>query len=247
VSLLLHYKMNDNAANSTVADASGNGRHGTLYANTTPANTDTVDAAGKIGGALQFTATSNHNIIAPATTPAGTYAIALWVYFNSFGADGNAWVACQRTATSGASQNWQIIRYASDNNNLRLIHWTEANFFDTTLIVNPSLAAWYHVAAVVDASAHKTTPYVNGTAGTEVSFTGTPYNGASNLRIGCTGWGTPSLYLNALLDDFRIYDEALTAAKIQAIYNGGAGSEHPQPWFRPMWAAHQQQFLSGAA
>jgi len=242
MSLLLHYKCNDNAANATVDDASGNGRNGTFLASTTPTNTNTVDATGKVNGALSFATASKHNIkYDAAVTPAGSYSMAAWVNFASFGAAGNVWIACQRSATSGAYQNWQWFRYKPDNDHIRWMLWTASGSYLVTVLENPSLATWYHMAIVVDVSTHKITPYLNGTAGTQADFVGTPYNGSANLRISGTSWASPiDLCIDGLVDDFRIYDEALNTARIGLIYHAGAGTEIAKPW-----AARRRRAICG--
>jgi hypothetical protein len=67
--------------------------------------------------------------------------------------------------------------------------------------------------------------YVNGSvpAQTKGADTGSPLGTMSqrNWRIGTDTSTTPDTYFSGLIDDVRIYNRALSASEIQAMYNGG--------------------------
>lgn len=72
---------------------------------------------------------------------------------------------------------------------------------------------WHFFAATSQSGANKL--YVDG--GAAVAGTATPTVDAYPLEIGNSGCSNG--YFNGLIDDVRVYDRALSAAEIQAIYN----------------------------
>ena len=88
-----------------------------------------------------------------------------------------------------------------------------------------SLTNWSHIVLTRSISDAKL--FIEGSLKTNESFTNTHFNIAQNgLWIGGDqdsvggGWSTKQ-QLNGLLDDVRIYDRALSAAEVQALYNLG--------------------------
>ena len=82
-------------------------------------------------------------------------------------------------------------------------------------------AAWHHVAVVLDAGAPYTgTLYVDGVAaGTNAAMTLRPSSlgNTTNNWIGRSAY-TADPYFAGLIDDFRVYNRALSAAELTALY-----------------------------
>ena len=82
---------------------------------------------------------------------------------------------------------------------------------------------WHHLAITYNVSSGYTELYLDGT----LNNSGTTSSGAVTTafysigRIEDTG-GTPT-YFNGGIDEFAIWDEALTSAEITALYNSGSG------------------------
>ena len=77
---------------------------------------------------------------------------------------------------------------------------------------------------VVDNSALQIKTYVNGTLTSSYSFPSGqagPYINVNTFNVGDIGSGYNIGYFNGLIDDVRIYNRALSAAEISAMYNGG--------------------------
>jgi hypothetical protein len=114
--------------------------------------------------------------------------------------------------------------------------WIE--FVGTQRLANVTNGEWHHLAFVYDEATSKLTTYVDGTA-----LTGLPANltdiknggaprgalsfknvskfvvgGPSHHALGATPDGWMANY-SGELDQFRLYNKALTAAEIQALYN----------------------------
>jgi hypothetical protein len=72
---------------------------------------------------------------------------------------------------------------------------------------------WYYVAGTYDGAYARL--YINGNFNNQAAGTGSISTSALPLTIG----GGSGINFNGLLDDVRIYNRALSAAEIQALYN----------------------------
>ena len=77
---------------------------------------------------------------------------------------------------------------------------------------------WYQIAGTFDGSTVKT--YVNGVLDRQVSASGILSSTTYAIDLGKTADGTNN-YFNGLIDDARVYNRALSAAQLAALYNGG--------------------------
>lgn len=95
------------------------------------------------------------------------------------------------------------------------------------------LNAWHHLVCVGDRSASKIKGYLDG---------GTPLESTMNSSVSLSASGQPLLigqhltfYLAGLVDEFSIFDYALSATDVSNIYNGGPNdisSLNPIAWWR---------------
>lgn len=215
--LVGHWKMNDNAADTDVADASGNGHTGTASQ-----NTEDMTATGKINEALDFNGTDDYVNITGASalrlTDGGT--IMAWIEPDGLGGGSVGRIADKGTTTS-ATNGFMFYVYA---NNV-LAFRVDAASNNTTSSANAfSLDAWTHVAVVFTAEGR--TLYADGVDVTASGGdeTGLPPDVAGDLRIGNRAGATDRAFDGAI-DDVRIYKRPLTQLEIQAIYNSGSGTE----------------------
>ena len=216
--LVGHWNMNDSTANTTVADGSGKGNHGTARKNTSALST-----TGKIDGALTFNGTSDYvncgNNSSLDITDAIT--ISAWVKFNRLGID-------QGIVDKGFNNISGVIR---------LWIWSGNNkvYFDApegTVRINGapvggfSINTWYHIVATYDKNAgpNNLNLYINGT--NVATSTDTDAMGTNNadLIIGARKQGSGEFF-SGLIDNVMIYNKALSQEKIATLYNGGAGTE----------------------
>ena len=109
-------------------------------------------------------------------------------------------------------------------------HFFQENVGNTLGLVQSTTTAttgiWYHLAATFSKSSGKLTLYVNGTQEGQVTgLTDYDITGTTDaLIIGAKKYYTlpPDGYVNGAIDEVAIWDEAITAAEITALYNSGA-------------------------
>ncbi len=97
--------------------------------------------------------------------------------------------------------------------------------------LNPAVVTdglWHHVAAVFTAISSTATLYVDGVAGPATSISGFAPSTSQPLYIGRDPAYT-TRFFQGLLDEISIYNRALTATEIQAIYNAGAAGKCVTP------------------
>ncbi|MCX6793223.1 MAG: prepilin-type N-terminal cleavage/methylation domain-containing protein [Candidatus Falkowbacteria bacterium] len=221
----------DEGSGTTAIDSSGNNKSGTLVGSPTY-------VAGKSGNALQFTGTNLVRIGANSdfVFQEGNYwTISLYVNTtSSYVGAGTTGADILGKAIVGATSAYAITvgnvnGSGMDNKVGFTIDSAPGNNYSTG---NPAIPAlndglWHHIVIVYDASSGPT--YTKGT----IYYDGTSY-GTYNANTLKTGWATsssyalaigtayvscPSLCFSGKVDDVRIYNRALSAAEVIALYN----------------------------
>jgi uncharacterized protein len=212
---VVHYKF-DETSGTTAADSSGNGKTATLTAATW--------AAGKINNAVSMSGSTQYvSMPTGIVSTLNDFSIATWVKLNAvttwtriFDIGTGTTVNMFLTPTSGTAIRFAITTGGSGS---------EQRINGTAAL--PS-GTWKHVAVTLSGSTGVL--YVDGVqVGTNTAMTLKPSSlGNTNLNyIGKSQYGDP--YLNGLVDDFRIYDRALSAAEVQALFTGAT----PAPTVTP--------------
>jgi hypothetical protein len=203
----------DQGSGTIAGDVTGNGNDGTLRG-------DPTWAVGQIGGALEldgddYVECGNSGIL--NITEQVTLA---------------AWVKPDLASTSTA---WSgIIMRGGPNIDTFAFYYRETSRqlgFKTTG-TDPAwmpIAAeglfdgqWHHVAAVYDGTVK--TIYLDGESVGTLDSTGPIETSDGRLLLGAgRDTSPPTLYLAGLIDDARVYDEALAQVEIQATMEGGGG------------------------
>ena len=222
--LVLYYSCEE-VSGTTLPDMSGNGNNGTLVGPFTV-------AAGQVGNALLLTAnnadapTSGGYVVMPPKILAGssTMTIATWFKINST-------LAFQRIFDIGTSDTTSSMyltpRDSANPSNLRFsIRMTLADggLFKEDLQAAPVKTiptnTWEHVAVVLDASGGRL--YLNGQqvgVNTAMTMRPTTLGDTPSDWIGRSEFAI-NPYLDGAIDEFRIYNRALSAAEISALYSG---------------------------
>jgi prepilin-type N-terminal cleavage/methylation domain-containing protein len=182
----------DEGTGTVAGDSSGYGRSGTI--------TNGTWTTGKIAGAIQFSSTN-------VSTPD------LGVPSNG-SATFSAWINITTSANSKGSQNSIFSNFYQHSANNFLYNTGGSDYFN----VVPTTNAWHHVAFTWNGNSATSILYLDGVkygvtvqASASTGFLG-------NANIGGTVVGN---YFSGLIDDVRIYNRALSAAEISALYNGG--------------------------
>ncbi len=218
---LAHYKLNDDAANTDVADASGNALHGTAST-----NTENLSVAAKLNDGFNLAAT--HYVALPDGTSSGLggaegATIVAWVKRSGIGTRQTLFRVAF-TAASKATLEFQT------NNTIRAGGRAVAG--DPYLTVDTTgtytdTASWHMIAAVFDLPNDTIKIYYDGelVKSGSASFLQNTFS-AEVGDVNSLGCYTDGNYIvNGIQDDTRFYAAALTAGQIERLYNAGHGTE----------------------
>ena len=209
-STLAIYLKFDETGGTLAADSSGRAFHATLV------NGPTF-ATGKLGNALGLTPTSSHYAKLPSGVVSGftDFTVSTWVKVNAFA----TW---QRIFDFGTGTNnymfltTQYTATAPNNAKLRFAIRT-ASVGEQTVSGTVALTAgaWTHVAVTRTGTTVRL--YVNGAQAGSGTIALSPSDlGTTTLNyLGKSQFNDP--YLDAALDDFRIYSQALSASDITSL------------------------------
>jgi hypothetical protein len=188
-------------------DSSGSGRNGTLV------NGPTF-VTGRIGQALNLDGTNDH-VTLPAGIVSGltNFTIATWVKLDTTA----AW---RRIFDFGTGTTTNMFLVPTAGSTIRFAITTSGSGGEQRINGTAALptGVWKHVA--VTRNGNTGTLYVDGVqVGQNTNMTLSPSSlGNTNLNyIGRSQYADP--YLDGQIDDFRIYNGALTATEIAALFN----------------------------
>jgi autotransporter-associated beta strand protein len=212
--LTTYYRFNE-ASGPTASDASG------LSPSATLVNGASLTASGKFGNGVSLNGSSQYvSLPNGLITGLGDATISAWVYLNSL----NTWA---RVFDFGVDTDKYMFLSIHNGSGMRFA-LTKFTGNGEQGLNGPALSVgtWHHVAVTLkadNAGSAVGTLYLNGApvaSNTAMTFTpdmiGRLVN-ATNNYIGRSQWpGDP--YLNGRVDDFRIYNGALSAVEIAALY-----------------------------
>ncbi len=193
--------------NGDAKDSTSNENHGTVLG-----ATPTTDRHGKIDGALSFNAGNRINLPSAFQNISNstTLTLSIWVKHNTTTPGANRYVTITRIHNgsayilwSGPSHRYQLT-YPISTNSLATI---ESTFVTTN---------WTHIVGVRNGA--NVSLYVNGVLSNSASNANNPtINSPVNAVIGRSPFSDTERFVGSL-DDVRIYDRALTAAEVKALY-----------------------------
>jgi hypothetical protein len=224
----------DESSGPSAADATGNGNTGTWT------NSPTYTASGKINGALTFAnATDTYVDVANPSNFAfertNAFTLAAWIYRTSTATEGNILAKVLSSAGWTGYSFWMDFNGASFFCTSNCVKVTLVNDVGTsnTLYVSAdntpaATGAWHHVAATYDGSstAAGVKIYVDGVAQATVVIIDNltaSILAATDLKIGVDVTGQTDAFTGRI-DDARVYNRALSAAEVTALYNYTGGS-----------------------
>jgi N-acetylneuraminic acid mutarotase len=197
--------------NGTIAyDSSGNGNDGNLTGGPTW-------ATGKIGGALSFDGVDDYVLI-PATTDLDLMrlTISTWVYSTNF--DHNGFIF-EKTADGNVNTQYNLF---IQNSELRFRVKPINSSYSDTKVDQSILSGWSFITSSYNSSKRKL--FVNGQLVASNDFNETIATNPNGISlIGAYAFNSigSNYFFNGLIDDVRIYDRALSAEEVQALYNMG--------------------------
>ena len=219
--LVGYWKLDGNAS-----DSSGKGKHGTLIG-----GTPTKDRFGITGASLSFNGSSDY-----ITLPTSTLA------YNS-SATYAAWIDPENLTQKGAILGHDTNNLADYSDALCGGFWLKTSSFRGTVYSNTgyqvittaaTAGVWQHIVFVKDIANSQIKLYKNGVLISTVAFTpatlgvdGTVQCGLNRLmvaRFNSSNTDGPQDKFNGYIDDVRIYNRALTADDVLALYNNGGPS-----------------------
>jgi len=225
----------DEASGSSTTDAY-NAQAGTLSDSTpspTALPTWTTGHTGTSGSALHFDGAGSYVALASTTTAAllGSSSLSFWIKTtqtgNAAGWDSPAVIASEQSGSTNDIQ-WGVLNASGK---IGFDVGNAAGVYSTTS-VNDN--AWHQVAITRDASTSLVSIYIDGT----LEATGSPTDAGFTATLNkLTGFGatnnflndaastdlTDNHFLNADLDDVRIYSHVLTADQVAAIKSVESG------------------------
>lgn len=201
--LLAYYKFD---GNSNTSVGSNNGT-----------DTSITYSAGKISDGADFNGTSSNIKLAVETTMTTSFTIAGWVKTDVNNAYKGIYYSGENTNA------WAL--FMQNTGKIELLENNLAEYVGATVL---STGTWYHVALVKSTdSGTNLTIYVNGASdgtascGSVQTPTTFAYFGIKRES------GVNSNFWDGMLDEFGLWDRALSGAEISELYNGGAGLTYP--------------------
>jgi hypothetical protein len=209
---LIGYWNFDEKSGTIAHDSSSNGYDGTV-------NGGADWTTGKVGNALTFNGNGNYvNIPGSENVDISSgITIEAWVKFNDITPDPFAahtiaakWGVGDRAFYLGQGGNNDKFEYDLWANGDAWIVGPVSSLYSNTA---PVAGVWTHVAATYDGSIANF--YINGNLDISQSATGLIHQGGRQIEIGGVSTGYPH-YFNGLIDEVRIYNNALTQEQICA-------------------------------
>jgi hypothetical protein len=171
-----------------------------------------VDEAFNLNGTSQYVDVPN----SPSLNPAGSITCEAWVYLRQYPASSTSPVI-KKAGEGSVPQDGYSLEIAAGGANFGVyVNGAWANNNDSIPV---PLNQWTHVAGVYDGTNNFL--YVNGQLASSVHAPGTISPSGNDLQIGHDP-SDATRYFNGLIDEATVYNTALTAAQIQAIYDAGS-------------------------
>jgi len=202
--VVAHWSMDDNEANTTVLDTTGN------HNGTCSVNTNTIyNASGKLGGCQTIDGTVINTIPDSDDLKTQAFSISLWIKFNQIESSVYGQTLFMGTG-DGTWTNGYLMRQAGNKFYFNTNHWQNGQ----VLVSTQSLMAntWYHLVFVVNDSAVNKM-YING-----IEEASGPYSivnhSFSDKKIASSVLGN----LDGFIDQVLFTEGALSQSEVSALY-----------------------------
>jgi hypothetical protein len=175
-----------------------------------------------MGNAMNFV--SGNSVEADVTIPTGDFSLSVWLKRSGSGPNAEEIFFGRGT---GQSVTWEIY-YQSSLKYLAI--WYDASHNIQTVDVSSIITdgQWHHIAFTITSS--KRAVYVDGIskslAGDTWSHTHNFNNGSTSVQIG--NWSYDNRSFVGAIDDFRLFDRALTREEVSTLYKNKTQAELPE-------------------
>ncbi|HEX9646335.1 MAG TPA: LamG-like jellyroll fold domain-containing protein, partial [Alphaproteobacteria bacterium] len=199
------YKMDEAgwAGAGDVADSSGNALHGTALGGAIPVPARVCNGA-QLDGVARYLEVADDNRL----DMAGSFTVTAWINANALGAELKTIVSKDENFEFHLDNTGQINWWWQDSGG------TAQTFTTTGTAIVPG--NWVHVAVVYAPGSQVI--YIDGVSRGTATFAGGLLNNADPLQIGADQYpGQPQRVFDGLIDEVRVYGQALTQADIALI------------------------------
>ncbi|TLX73276.1 LamG domain-containing protein [Labilibacter sediminis] len=208
--VILHYAFENN-----LNDETSNNHDGTAV------KTINYDASGKIGSCLSLSKTdvgggeSPSGLLDTSTDP---FTVTTWVKIDDLSSPCTFFVIYQNGGTATRADGWAIV-----HNNTSRIRYNFGTVVkdDLSTVISTGLAGWNHIATVVDPVGGTITTYVDGAFDYTVSASIGQFLG--KVSVGYNAENEVRTH-DGLLDEFALFNRALTAEEVADVYANGVPS-----------------------
>lgn len=179
-----------------------------------------VNSAGKIGSCYSFGTSSSYMTLPPETmTGFGTEcSVSFWIKILSWNTSYATYFQAGKGGTAWNNYIFGFLRNSSGSTICFTISNGSSASNNSYLTSTINLNTWYHIVLVYKTG--KCQIYLNGVLDHEYDTTIVPkFSDISKITIGTCN-ATSSYQTNCLLNDFRIYDHALSVAEVREIAQG---------------------------
>lgn len=181
-------------------------------------------AVGKVGQAFDLDGVDDFVGITPAASldfGTGDFSIETWVKFNVLSADQEIF---HKVVGMYPNDRAYFLEWDSPATLRFMVHGTTSNQNDFNVPVSLSAGQWHHVAAVRQGNA--STLYLDGSSiGSQTAGSNVDVGSGGFARIGqvAPNGVAVSRPFNGEIDELAIYNRALGASEIKAIFDAGSG------------------------
>jgi len=221
--LVAHWTFDE--ASGPVLDSSGNNYHGTIV------GTVSRDQAGKIGGAFAFSAAGWVDFGVGTVTSKITnlpITVSYWIKTTTTtGTRCAVWMGKRGTDS-------QYLQTGMKNGNANAAYRnpdfdTAAAWKDRGTTATEADGKWHHIVAVYPDAASRHV-YVDGVLAASASVTQAYFTGTDQVAVGSNNRRTTLTDpFDGLIDDVKMWNEALTAGEVAAVYADGLGDVAANP------------------
>ncbi len=213
---LAHWKLDDGAG-PTAIDSAG-GHDGTLV-------NDPVWVAGKLDGGLDFDGDNDRVDVGTFDVTGSGLTMMAWFNAETIStADGR--IVSKANGTSASDAWWQLSTTDSGSNRFLRMRvkagGTTTTFADSSENLTPG--GWYFAVATYDSASGDMKLYLDGgevANGSHAAGGAVDVNPAVPVALGANG--TAERFFDGVLDDVRLYDRALSATEVSALFAEGGG------------------------